>query len=103
MQQAITRACLSVAAASVFAGAMLAQAADPQVGTWKLNVAKSTYSPGPAPKSGTSKIEAAGAGTKVVVDQVLADGTTRHWQTWWPAPESTPTRYRRFRKKAGRS
>ena len=28
-----------------------AQAADPIIGTWVLNVAKSTFSPGPAPKS----------------------------------------------------
>jgi hypothetical protein len=28
-------------------------AADPLVGTWKLNVAKSTFSPGPPPKSNT--------------------------------------------------
>ena len=59
-------------------GAAFAQS-DPQVGVWKLNVAKSKYSPGPAPKSGTTKIEAAGAGTKVTVDQVMADGATRHW------------------------
>ena len=53
---------------------------DPQVGVWKLNVAKSTYSPGPGPKSGTTTITAAGAGTKVVVDQVLADGSKRHYE-----------------------
>ena len=53
---------------------------DPQVGTWKLNLAKSKYSPGPGPKSATTKIEAVGAGTKVSVDQTLADGTARHWE-----------------------
>jgi hypothetical protein len=53
---------------------------DPQVGVWTLNVAKSKYNPGPAPKSGTTRIEAAGKGTKVVVDQVFADGTKRHWE-----------------------
>ncbi len=53
---------------------------DPQVGAWKLNVAKSTYSPGPAPKSASTTIEAVGMGAKVVVDQVLADGTKRHWE-----------------------
>ena len=53
---------------------------DPQVGVWKLIVEKSKYCPGPAPKSATTAIEAVGAGTKVVVDQVLADGTTRHWE-----------------------
>ena len=54
--------------------------ADSQVGVWTLNVAKSTFSPGPAPKSGTTRIEAAGAGTKVTVDQEQADGTKRHWE-----------------------
>ena len=54
--------------------------ADTQVGTWKLNLAKSKYSPGPAPKSATTIITAAGQGTKVVVDQALADGSVRHWE-----------------------
>ena len=52
---------------------------DTQVGIWKLNVAKSKYSPGPAPKSATTTIEAAGAGTKVSVDQMRADGTATQW------------------------
>ena len=53
---------------------------DPQVGVWKLNVAKSKYTPGPVPKAGTTKIEAAGGGVKVVVDQTMADGTERHFE-----------------------
>jgi hypothetical protein len=60
-------------------GSAFAQS-DPQVGVWKLNVAKSKYSPGPVPKSATTTIEAVGAGTKVVVDQTMADGTARHWE-----------------------
>jgi hypothetical protein len=79
----MTRPYLSVAVAGVLAavlGAALLAQADSQVGTWKLNVAKSKYSPGPAPKSATTVIEAAGAGTKLIVDQVTADGTTRHWE-----------------------
>ena len=70
----------SVACLGLFfvASAAFAQS-DPQVGVWKLNLAKSKYSPGPAPKSGTTTIEAAGAGAKVTVDQELADGTKRHW------------------------
>jgi ABC-type Na+ efflux pump permease subunit len=65
---------------TVLASSALAQAADPQIGTWQLNVAKSTFDPGPAPKLGTTKIEAAGTGAKVIVDQTAADGTTRHWE-----------------------
>ena len=84
MQAGMKRACFSAAIVGVFttalAVAVLAQAADPQIGTWKLNVAKSTFSPGPAPKSGTTKIEAAGAGAKLVVDQTAVDGTARHWE-----------------------
>jgi hypothetical protein len=70
-------ACLALSV--MFGGPAFAQK-DPQVGAWKLNVAKSKYSPGPAPKSGTTTIEVAGAGTRVVVDQVLPDGTQRHWE-----------------------
>jgi hypothetical protein len=56
--------------------ALWAQAADPMVGTWKLNVGKSTYNPGPAPKSLTAKIEAAGEGEKLTADGVRADDST---------------------------
>ena len=84
MKTSLKRACLSAAIVGVFsavlAGTVLAQAADPQIGNWKLNVAKSTFSPGPAPKSGTTKIEAAGAGAKLIVDQTAADGAARHWE-----------------------
>ena len=83
MQTGLKRVCLSVFAgmfATVLAGTALAQTPDPQVGTWKLNLAKSKYNPGPAPKSATTKIEAAGAGTKIVVDQSPADGPIRHWE-----------------------
>ncbi len=67
---------LRLPAAILFMGfALSAQAADPIVGTWKLNVAKSTYSPGPAPKSLTAKIEAAGEGEKLTADGVRGDDT----------------------------
>ena len=45
-----------------FAVNVAAASPDPHLGTWKLNVAKSKYSPGPAPKEVTMKIEAKGAG-----------------------------------------
>ena len=44
---------MSISAAVIWlAAGSLLFAADPDLGTWKLNVAKSKYSPGPAPKSG---------------------------------------------------
>ena len=65
---------LRLPAVILFMGfALSAQAADPIVGTWKLNVAKSTYSPGPAPKSISAKIEAAGEGEKLTADGVRGD------------------------------
>ena len=57
----------------------LAQGADPWIGTWKLNLAKSTFSPGPAPKSLTLTIEAAAAGAeKHTFDGVNAQGEPTH-------------------------
>jgi len=52
-----------------------AQMSDPRIGMWKLNVAKSKYSPGPAPQSLTVKVEPAGQGEKTITDFVNADGT----------------------------
>ena len=51
-----------------------AQDKDPRVGTWKLNVAKSKYDPGPAPQSQTLKVEASGKGEKVTSEAVASDG-----------------------------
>jgi hypothetical protein len=72
----------SLVAALVFLGVsvVVAQAQnDSQLGVWKLNVAKSKYTPGPAPAVATTTIEAAGAGTKVSVDQTYADGSKRQY------------------------
>jgi hypothetical protein len=50
---------------------------DPNVGTWKLNLAKSKYNAGQPPKSSTVVVAAAGAGLKVSSDTILADGSNR--------------------------
>jgi len=47
---------------------------NPLVGTWKLNLEKSKYEPGPAPKSLTRTIEPAGDGVKYTFSGVAADG-----------------------------
>jgi hypothetical protein len=52
-----------------------AQTTDPRIGTWKLNVAKSQFSPGPPLQSLTVKVEASGQGEKVSTEAVNADGT----------------------------
>jgi hypothetical protein len=44
------------------------------LGTWKLNVAKSTFSPGPAPKSQTRIYESTPDGTKLTLRTATASG-----------------------------
>lgn len=56
-----------------------AQPTDPVIGTWTLDVAKSTYKPGPAPKSATVVIGAVGKGISVAVNAAMADGTAMKW------------------------
>jgi len=53
-------------------------AADEQSGTWKMNSAKSKYSPGPPPKELTVKIEADESHIKVNADGTNGDGTPVH-------------------------
>jgi hypothetical protein len=59
---------------SIAASPLLAQH-NPFVGTWKLNVAKSKFEPGPAPKSMTRIVVADGDGAKYSFEGVGADGT----------------------------
>jgi hypothetical protein len=66
-----------VAAAAVVVG----QEKNPQIGMWKMNIAKSTFSTGTGFKSATSRIEAVGgSGVKHTVDSVYADGTSRRYE-----------------------
>jgi len=60
-----------------------APAAKNMVGTWKLNGAKSTFSPGPPLKGQTAMLTAVDGGLKVVADRVEADGKTTHFE--WTA------------------
>lgn len=47
---------------------------DPSIGTWKLNLAKSKFSPGPPPQSQTLTEEAVGQGIKVTTKGTNAEG-----------------------------
>jgi len=53
------------------------------VGTWKLEPAKSKYSPGATPKSQIAMISVVDGGMKVVSDRVEADGQKVHFE--WTA------------------
>ena len=52
----------------------VAQASDNNVGTWRLNLAKSKYIPGPAPYEGTLKIEPETNGLKFTIHGLDAEG-----------------------------
>jgi len=60
---------------------LAAQAADPLVGTWELNIAKSKYNPGPAPKSETRTYVVVGQDIKATSKGIDADGrpTSGQW------------------------
>ena len=51
---------------------------DPMIGTWKLNVFKSTYTPGPVPKSAINRFEPWEDGIKATIDLVDGQGNKIH-------------------------
>jgi hypothetical protein len=59
----------------------IAQAADSQVGTWKINVAKSQFSPGPAPKESTLTIESQPDGLKFTINGIGPEGKAVHMES----------------------
>ena len=72
---------LILAVALVLAGTLPAQAQESLFGTWKMNAAKSKYSPGPVPKSNIAKWEAYQGGVKLTVDVAPAKGQTQHYES----------------------
>jgi hypothetical protein len=75
MRQTSLFTAVAITVSVAFGGTAFAQTA----GTWKLNLAKSQYHQGQAPKSTTLKYEAAGEGIKVTVDTVPAEGAPIHY------------------------
>ena len=77
---------LAVACVALYAVSSWAQTkpADPWVGTWKADLAKSKYSPGPTPKvPGTVTIERSGTGMKTTIDGTDPQGKPTHTETVW--------------------
>ena len=58
----------------VVAGSVAAAQDEPRVGTWELNLAKSTFSPGPAPKKQTLTFQAAGPHWTALLQGIDASG-----------------------------
>jgi len=70
---------LSAAALALTSIASAADTADPFVGTWVLNIAKSTFDPGPPMKSHTLRIaKVKGGAFHDTVDLVEGDGSSTH-------------------------
>jgi len=66
------------ACCAVVLSSSVALAAENWLGTWKLNAAKSKYSPGPAPKSLTLKFESTADGIKLTSDGLDSEGNPTH-------------------------
>jgi hypothetical protein len=66
------------ACCAIVLSSSVALAGDNWLGTWKLDVAKSKYNPGPGPKSLTLKFEATADGIKLTSDGVNSEGKATH-------------------------
>src|SRR5215510_5583560 len=71
---------VSMAAVLIAAVTLLGQSQESILGNWKMNAAKSKYSPGPVPKSNMAKWEAFQGGVKLTVDMVPVKGETQHYE-----------------------
>ena len=74
MQSTLRIAGLGIALVALMPVRDLGQASDPASGTWELNVRKSTYSPGPPPKSQTRTYELSGDTVKYTAKGIDAEG-----------------------------
>jgi len=77
MRKGLLKVSLAACCAIVLSGSV-ALAGENWLGTWKLNVAKSKYSPGPVPKSLTLQFEATEDGIRLTSDGVDSEGKATH-------------------------
>lgn len=77
MKKTLFLSCLAAGAAMLASGSA-ASAADNWLGSWKLNVGKSKFVPGPPPQSQTIKFAPADGGIKLTADGVDAEGKPMH-------------------------
>ena len=82
MQKRIAVMLVTLSALLVASSIARTQSNAPWIGTWKVNLEKSTYSPGPTPTvAATVKIEPSGDGIRTVIDGTNADGQPTHTET----------------------
>jgi hypothetical protein len=70
----LIRSSVLVAGLTVTSLALIAQGPDPMVGTWKLNVSKSDFNPGPPPKEATLVIKQVGDKRSSALSMELSTG-----------------------------
>jgi hypothetical protein len=80
MRKSVTSLASALALLVVLPVAAVAQASQLE-GTWRLNVAKSKYSPGPGPKSQTLRWERVPGGYRFTTDAVNAEGQPTKTET----------------------
>jgi hypothetical protein len=82
LQQRIALVFVAVTALAVVSATVRAQSPDPWIGTWKVNLAKSTYSPDPKPTvAATVKVEPSAGGIKTTIDGVNPQGQPMHTES----------------------
>ena len=80
MRKSLIISMLAAAALVIVSATAQGQATDPWIGGWKTNLTKSTFSPGPIPKTAaTITIEStSGGGIKVITDATNVEGQLTH-------------------------
>jgi hypothetical protein len=82
MQKRIAVVLAALATILVASSTARSQSSDPWIGTWKVNLEKSTYSPGPKPTvAGTVTIEPSAGGIKTTIDGTNPEGKPTHTET----------------------
>jgi hypothetical protein len=82
VQKRIAVVFVALAALLAVSSTARAQSADPWLGTWKVDLAKSTYNPGPKPTvPGIVKMEPSAGGFKTTIDATSAQGQPIHTET----------------------
>ena len=82
MQKRIAVVVVAFAAVVAASSIARAQSNEPWIGTWKVNLEKSTYSPGPKPPAAaTAKIEPSAGGLRTTIDATTPEGKPTHTET----------------------
>ena len=84
MQKPLTAFIAALLSLSAVALTAQTKPGDPWLGTWKVDLAKSTFDPGPTPMvAATMTIERAGSGMKTTITNVDAEGKPVPTETLW--------------------